>query len=322
MADYAHKKTDELIKKASKKIKSDYRKANKECKEKLKKHLERYAVKDAEMSAKMKAGEITAQEYANWRLGQMATGQRWKDMCDTLAQDYTNADKIARSSIKGHMAEAYALNRNFGMYQVEAQAGIKTSFTLYSRQAVERIWRDNPRLMIQPKLKTSKAFRWNKRHINSAVTQGILQGKSIPDIAKGLDAVSGAGYRSAVMAARTSMTSAQNAGRVDSYKEAEEMGIEMEQMWLATLDDRTRDSHALMDGETVPVGEEFSNGCKFPADPDCPDPSEVYNCRCTLITQIKGFERDSSDLSWRNSEKLNGQTYESWKKGRKNKGRK
>ena len=314
MPDYAHKKTDDMIAKLEKKIKSDYRKANKECKAKAKEHFAKFAKKDNEMSAKVKAGEITQQEYKAWRVGQMATGKRWNDMCDQLAKDYTNADKIARSTVQGHMAEAYALNRNYGMYQVEKAAKINTSFTLYDRRTVERLWRDNPKLMPSPpKLKTSKAISWNNRHIRSALTQGILQGESIPKIADRMDRVAGAGYSAAVRAARTSMTGAQNAGRLDSYEEAADMGIKMTKMWLATLDDRTRASHIEMDGETVPIDEPFSNGLMFPADPDGDDPAEIYNCRCTMVSQIEGFERDPSDMGWRNDSKLDGMSYEDWK---------
>ena len=44
-----------------------------------------------------------------------------------------------------------------------------------------------------------------------------------------------------------------------------------------TLDYR-RD-HRRMDGETVPIDAKFSNGLRFPRDPDGPA-DEVINCRC------------------------------------------
>ena len=72
-------------------------------------------------------------------------------------------------------------------------------------------------------------------------------------------------------------TGAENAGRVDSYIRAENMGIEMEQQWMATLDNRTRESHRHLDGEHRPVGKKFSNGCRFPGDPEAPA-GEIWNC--------------------------------------------
>ena len=56
---------------------------------------------------------------------------------------------------------------------------------------------------------------------------------------------------SAVRAARTAVTAAENAGRMDSYHAAEKMGIKLRKRWLSTLDGRTRHAHAILDGPTA-----------------------------------------------------------------------
>jgi SPP1 gp7 family putative phage head morphogenesis protein len=56
--------------------------------------------------------------------------------------------------------------------------------------------------------------------------------------------------------------------------------------WVATDDDRTRESHTELDGTTVPINEPFPNGLMHPNDP-AGDPEEVINCRCTMAF---GFE--------------------------------
>ena len=112
------------------------------------------------------------------------------------------------------------------------------------------------------------------------------------------------------------MTSAQNGGRIDSFKRAENMGIKLKKVWLAALDSHTRDSHALLDGQERPVDAPFTSilgSIMFPGDPDAV-PANVYNCRCTLITQIAGLERDVSDLNLRHDANLKGITYDDWKK--------
>jgi uncharacterized protein with gpF-like domain len=82
---------------------------------------------------------------------------------------------------------------------------------------------------------------------------------------------------------------------------------------MATLDSRTRDSHRLMDGETVGVNEEFSNGLMYPGDPSG-DPSEVYNCRCTVVSVVDG-KSVVNGSSGRVSVGLQGKSYEEWKAG-------
>ena len=94
------------------------------------------------------------------------------------------------------------------------ESKINTSFTLYNHAAVERLIKENPNLLpLNPNLDIPKDLRWNQQHINSAITQGILQGKSIPDIAKDLQRVTGMDESAAIRNARTAMTGAQNAGK-------------------------------------------------------------------------------------------------------------
>jgi hypothetical protein len=55
--------------------------------------------------------------------------------------------------------------------------------------------------------------------------------------------------------------------------------------WLATVDDRTRDSHLDADGQEVPTPQPFNVGGEMLMMPGDPNGSaaEVVNCRCTLI---------------------------------------
>ena len=64
--------------------------------------------------------------------------------------------------------------------------------------------------------------------------------------------------------------------------------VELKKEWLATLDGRTRHSHALLDGEQVAQDKAFSNGCRFPGDPKGA-PGEIYNCRYTLTAVVEGY---------------------------------
>ena len=44
---------------------------------------------------------------------------------------------------------------------------------------------------------------------------------------------------------------------MDSYVAAEKMGIKLKKSWLATLDNRTRHAHAMLDGQTVDIDKPF-----------------------------------------------------------------
>ena len=149
---------------------------------------------------------------------------------------------------------------------------------------------EQPELM--PNYPLARALRrgidlaYGRRQVTASVTSSILQGRSLWGIADDLQQrITTMDRTSAIRTARTAFTGAQNAGRMDSYAAAEKMGIKLKKEWLATLDGRTRHSHAALDGEKVGTDEKFSNGCRFPGDPQG-RPGEVYNCRCTMVAAL------------------------------------
>jgi uncharacterized protein with gpF-like domain len=97
----------------------------------------------------------------------------------------------------------------------------------------------------------------------------------------------------AIRSARTIVTGAENKGRLDSFKRAEADGIILEKEWIATSDARTRDWHAELDGQTRPTDKPFENAIgkiMFPGDPSA-DGANVYNCRCSMSSVVKGFKK-------------------------------
>ena len=316
--DIGHYETELILRETEADVARVYRQAADEVEKKLEEYLRKFKVKDQIKREQLKAGEITKAEYDYWRTGQIAIGKRWTEMKNTLAQDLHNANNLARSIVQGYMPEVYAVNHNYATFQVEKESLVDTSYTLYDRQTVERIIRDQPDLLPAPgqrmkeRIAAGKDIAWQRGHIQSVMTQSILQGESIPHIAQRIARTMGESNRkSTVRYARTAATGAQNAGRVDAYKRAEGMGIELEQEWLATLDQRTRDEHRYLDGEHVPVGKPFTvDGyeIRFPGDPAAPG-HLIWNCRCTLVPRLKGL--DQSDAP-RNS-KLGNMSYDEWK---------
>lgn len=312
MLDKGHKITDDKLKRLELRLTAEYRRANKEVTQKLESHLSKFEKKDIEKFGELQAGMITRKEYQDWRMGQMMTGKHWEDMKQSLAEDMTNVNQIAMGMVKDTLPDVYALNHNYGTYEMEKGSGIDTRYTLYDKQTVLNLAKEDSKLLPDPKVNIPKDMRWNKQHISSAVMQGVMQGEDVRKISKRLTEVTDMNRKGAIRNARTIYTGVENQAREDSYVRAQDMGIDVEQTWVATLDGRTRDSHKMMDGETRPVGDEFSNGLMFPGDPSG-DPSEVYNCRCTLIGNVKGFRRNLQDLSIRNTSHMRGMSYEQWK---------
>lgn len=325
MRDRAHDYADERLAELEKKIQREYQRAVRETQEKLDDYLRRFEIKDEKWWQMVADGKRTETQYKQWRLDQIAVGKRWEAMRDTLAQDYHDANVIARSMLERERAGIYAESVNFGTFEIEMGAKVDTSFTLYNADAVNRIIRDNPDLLPPPgktppgkkmtaSIAAGKDIAWQSGQIQSVMTQAILQGESIPRIAKRIAQTMGeTNHASTIRYARTAATAAENAGKVDAYRRAEELGVDAVQEWRAVLDMRTRHEHREADGQRRAIGEPFEVGGEelmFPGDPSASG-HLIWNCRCSLRAIVKGLEPMAR--KYRSLDGIEGMTYEEWK---------
>lgn len=310
--DYGHKEADKELTALIRRLHLSYRSASISLQEKLEKYLDKFAEEDKEMRALYDSGEMSQEDYMKWRMRKIAGTKQWKAMLNQLANDMTHQNEIAASMIDDTLPDVYAVNHNYGTFEAEKGSGYDTTYTMYDKHTVSRLLKENPDLLPEPTVNIPRDRLWNRQHLQSELLRGILTGASMREIAKRFQSVADMTERSAMRNARTAVTGAENAGRIDSYKRAEKMGIKMKQMWMATLDGRTRDSHVMLDGEEQEVGKKFSNGCRYPGDPHGA-PSEVYNCRCTLVAVVDGADPYNPNL--RKSAYLEKQdlTYDEWK---------
>ena len=121
-------------------------------------------------------------------------------------------------------------------------------------------------------------------------------GLSVPNTAAALQSgIDHLADTTALMQARTDLNGLANGSSLQSVQALGDAAPAMKQ-WLATEDERTRETHADADGQEVPIDQPFQVGDDFlmyPGDPDGSD-AEVCNCRCT-ITYGDGTGNGSAD---------------------------
>lgn len=176
------------------------------------------------------------------------------------------------------------------------------TFSLVDEKTVKRLVDDGDIELPYKDLDKIKDKRWNTKQMSSKLLQGILNGDPVDKIAQSLIGIVSNNEAAAMRNARTMITGAENRGRQDSYNELDEQGVIQKKKWIATPDDRTRESHLEIDGEEVDIDDKFTNGLDFPGDPSG-DPSEVYNCRCTMVDRIVGFRRADGSISYIDAER-------------------
>ena len=291
MADKAHILTDKKLEEMEKRLSAIYSTAQKDIQKKADEYFDKFKKDDAKKRDLVKQGKLTDEEYKKWRQGKIMYGKRFTAMKEDISKQLLNVNQTATAYINGELPEVYALNYNALADTVDGVGGY--SFTLTDADTVRHLATTDKSLLPFRELDPAKDIPWNMKKINGQVLQGIIQGESIPNISKRIMNVQNMNRDAAIRSARTIVTGAENKGRMDSYHRAEQDGIILEKEWLATTDSRTRDWHAELDGQTRPIDEPFENAIgkiMFPGDPSA-DGANVYNCRCTLVTKIKGFKR-------------------------------
>jgi SPP1 gp7 family putative phage head morphogenesis protein len=123
--------------------------------------------------------------------------------------------------------------------------------------------------------------------VEAAITEGLLEGASNTEIAKAIRGKSGlTAYRASVVA-RTETHNAATYASLQSIREFErETGAKFMKRWVATNDQRTRDTHAEMRGsDPIPVDDKFYVGGEWmdrPGDSSA-SPENIIHCRCQVV---------------------------------------
>ena len=218
----------------------------------------------------------------------------WQRLIDRNTSELLKYNQTAVKYINGEVPQIFASGYNNVAEQIPDSPVAGFDFELINADTVNNLVHEDG-IILPPKKKVDpeKDKAWNAKLINAQLLQGIMQGESIPDMAKRMMTVANSDLAGATRTARTMHTAAQNAGRQSGYNKAAKQGIVFEKTWLAANQPgRTRDTHLALSGTTIPYDEKFvtdeENELEFPGDWRAPA-EEVYNCRCTMITKFKGF---------------------------------
>lgn len=299
-SDFMSNKMDSELGRLEKDIASLYSNVQKEISADFKKFTDTFQKEYDANLVKVAEGKMTQEEFSLWTQRKTVQSDLYKSTIDSISKTLVKADQAAMAVVNGRLPSVVAQSYNFVQalgFSAAQKAGISAdTFQVYNARSVEALMRGNKKVL-KPNVDVAEDMRWNHDKINKAITTSIVKGDSISDVAKRLEGVTNMDRNAAVRNARTAMTSAENLGRSEAADDLKEAGIPVEEVWSATYDDRTRESHLLLDGTVRDENGLFGVGIiatplHYPADPEG-DPEEIYNCRCRLNIQIKGIDHSN-----------------------------
>lgn len=203
-----------------------------------------------------------------------------KQVSDILDNMHENEYK----TVSEYLNKCYEQGFLGAMYDLQGQ-GIPLCFPLDQEAMVRAVQLDS-KISQGLYKRLGEDVNLLKRKIAAQISRGISTGMTFPQIAQQLAGVTNIGFNNAVRIARTEGHRIQCQSGMDACYKAKEKGADVVKQWDSTLDAKTRDSHAKVDGEIRELDEPFSNGLMFAGDPHG-SAAEVVNCRCALLQRAR-----------------------------------
>ena len=172
---------------------------------------------------------MTEEEFAEWRRNKLLYGMHWQRLIDRNTAELLKYNQTAVKYINGEVPQIFASGYNNVAEQIPDSPVAGFDFELINADTVNNLIHEDG-IILPPKKKVDpeKDKAWNAKLINAQLLQGIMQGESIPEMAKRMQTVANSDLAGATRTARTMHTAAQNAGRQSGYNKAAEQGIVFE----------------------------------------------------------------------------------------------
>lgn len=185
------------------------------------------------------------------------------------------------------------------LYDIHGQ-GIPLIFPIDQAQVVEAVQTDSK---ISTNLYTRLGEDVNhlKESIRAELSRGISNGSTWAEIAvhiaQGMNSPFHKAMNNAMRIARTEGHRIQNRAQMDTLNQAKEKGADVVKQWISTLDDRTRETHKILDGQIREIEGYFEvNGHKAKYPGGFGVASEDIHCRCCMGQRAKwNLDQDELD---------------------------
>lgn len=256
---------------------------------------------DVKYRALLESGEITQDEYILWIKRKTVQTDLYKATIESMADTLVRADQMAMAMINGVLPSVVAQSYNFVQslgFAAADKAGLSVgTFQVYNARTVQALMNGNN--VLKPKVDIAEDLKWNKDKLNKAINTSIIKGESMDKAAERLQHVSNMDSNVAIRNARTAITSAENLGRTEASDFIRKQGVPIDDVWECIYDNRTRDTHLLLDGTTRDKAGYFgvdilNTPLRYPADP-LGDPEEIYNCRCRVSIELQGIDHSNDE---------------------------
>lgn len=285
MADIAHELTDKELEKMERHLSAIYARAEKEVAAEFKpvlKAVKKKAdklYKEIQEAEDEKAERAAKSAYKAFYVSEVLRNYQFIKASQNARKRLYRANQEAARYINSKTAHIYAINYN------QIGRGLQRDLDGYSFKPVSEDDAEKYGQISQQTVDEKKDTKWNGKNIRNAVIAGALLYYAADKIfGNAAKSITRKNRDSSNRQANDMLTDAESKGRLDSMYRAYDEGFEVKKFWIATLDNRTRETHIEYDSmDPVELDYEYAPGLKKPKDPNCSIMAEVCSCRCKLL---------------------------------------
>lgn len=185
------------------------------------------------------------------------------------------------------------------LYDIHGQ-GIPFIFPIDQTQVVDAVQTDS-KISTDLYTRLGEDVSYLKKSIRAELSRGIANGSTWAEmaahIAHGMNSPFHKAMNNAMRIARTEGHRIQNRAQMDTLNKAKENGADVVKQWISTLDDRTRETHKILDGQIREIEDYFEvNGHKAKYPGGFGVASEDIHCRCCMGQRAKwNLDQDELD---------------------------
>lgn len=185
------------------------------------------------------------------------------------------------------------------LYDIHGQ-GIPFIFPIDRAQVVDAVQTDS-KISTNLYTRLGEDVSYLKKSIRAELSRGIANGLTWAEmaahIAHGMNSPFHKAMNKAMRISRTEGHRIQNRAQMDMLNKAKENGADVVKQWISTLDDRTRESHKVLDGQIREIEDYFEvNGHKAKYPGGFGVASEDIHCRCCMGQRAK-WNLDQDELN-------------------------
>ena len=245
-----------------KELKDNYTKALKEIKQRIK---------------ELQSSEITQSKIYQIQYQQNLEKQLTA-LIDVLSNDNIN-------NINEYLAKTYKDGFIGTQYHMQSE-GVPFIMPLDQEAMVKSIQKKTEDLNISQRL--YKNANELKKTIKAEITRGLSQAFAYAKIARNISLCVEVDLNKSYRIARTEGGRIQSESKFEAMLRAKENGVDIVKQWDSTLDDRTRETHAKIDGQVQELNEPFKiNGKEAMYPHGFGIAEEDINCRCIVLERAR-----------------------------------